>query len=148
MDYYMKSGSMAAFESARNIEDAVDGADDYFAFKRKYKNNCPLDRALIVIYEGQCLVLDYIGSSLEYLENQYGHEYMQNEIAEDCNIEPGVYIWEGTIKRDPPDYYGEPGDEYLDGTFRFATKQEWEDHIKDMYPWDPDLWIENERDRK
>jgi hypothetical protein len=72
---------------------------------------------------------------------------MYDFLDEDCeDIVTGVYIWEGKLVCDRHQYYGGDYDyeEWLEGKLRPATKEEWEFHLNDEYPWDPSLWYKPE----
>jgi hypothetical protein len=106
----------------------------------RYLKKCPLSKALLIIHEGLCDVLQFIGSDLDYLQDHCG---LREEFQLICDEEKsGVYIWEGSLCTSQ-DYFGEY-DEWLDGSFRPATKEEWKAHLDDEYPWDVSLWWKTE----
>lgn len=102
--------------------------------KKKYKDLCPKDLALVAVYENKGLVLQFIGDSLDYLWEECRLDYEFDL----CELPNGIYIWEGTLHV-VQDYYGDY-DEFLKGDFRLATKEEWVAHTKEEYPWDTSLW--------
>ena len=107
----------------------------------KYKDKCPDDRALLIVHEDRCSVLDHIGPALDYIDDQGMFSDYFDPVCE--GIASGVYIWEGKMAGGY-DYRTHETDEYLEGKFRLATKEEWHAHLDNEYPWDRSLWIESE----
>ena len=103
-----------------------------------YKKDRPPDCVMYVAMYGKCIVLDYIGPFVDYLarEGPLSDQLEQDVI---CDEDVGVYIWSGgceTIRHFGGDY-----DVRMDGESRLATKEEWELHTRDEYPWDRSLWM-------
>jgi hypothetical protein len=110
-------------------------------FDSKYLKCCPKSQALIIIHEEIPLILQHIGSDLDYLDDiGMLSEYFESECEA---ITSGVYIWEGGLHVDKS-YYGYYGDfeqdEWLEGKLRQATKEEWQAHLNDEWVWDLKLW--------
>lgn len=109
-------------------------------FDSKYLKDCPKSQALVVIHEEIPLILQHIGSDLDYLDDI---GMIEEYFAEECKgVASGVYIWEGGIHIDKNyGYYGEYEiDEWLEGKLRPATKEEWKAHLSDEWVWDLKLW--------
>lgn len=104
-----------------------------------YRNPCPLDRALLVLYEGRVLILEHIGPGLHYLVETMLMDESFEDLAK--GMSNGVYLWEGRLIRDPSDDRCD-SNPYLDGVFRLATKKEWTLHITGDELWDRTLWFE------
>lgn len=99
-----------------------------------------LNKALLIIHEGFCDVLQYMGSDLDYLQE---HCALKEEFQTFCFGEKaGVYIWDGRICTNK-NYFMEH-EEWLEGSLRPATKEEWKAHLDDEYPWDINLWCKTE----
>lgn len=109
-----------------------------------YKKVRPMDRALVVVHEHQCLVLGTIGPGLDQLASEYGLQPYFGEYTEkDPPAESGSYIWEGYLKwtaATPPAY--DDSEIELVGAFRKALREEWDAWCRGEYPWDPRLWKE------
>lgn len=104
----------------------------------KWKTNRPKDRILCVVNYGKPLVLDCIGPAVEYFQQEgFLDDTLENDLEPDAN---GVLIWEGSIEC--VRYLEGDFDEYLKGTTRSSTKEEWEAHLNGEYPWDPNEWKE------
>lgn len=104
----------------------------------------PLDRVLYIVYLGVINVLYYIGPSLDAFIDSDGK--LEDELPDTDpttgNPLCGVYVFEGslhTIRYDTPN--GSDYDMELVGISRLATKEEWQDWVNDLYPWDKSLWI-------
>jgi hypothetical protein len=110
---------------------------DYDSNPYKPEKDRPLDRALIIIYEGLAVYYDHIGPDIDY--------YLEERNPKvDFFKEPnGVYIWEGKIKTNRVIYLnGEFDiDVKLDGTLRKATIKEWQAYINEEYLWDRTEWF-------
>lgn len=110
--------------------------EDYTA-SMGYKRTRPPDRALLVIHAGKALYLEHIGPGIGYY---LGECNWRDDVFTEPN---GVYIWEGvlhveTVRHPDGDVDAE---EWLDGTLRLATFEEWEAHLSDDYAWDRSDWI-------
>ena len=107
----------------------------------RYLKDCPKSQVLVVIHEGVPLILQHIGSDLDYLDDVgMLSEYLEPECE---SISSGVYIWEGNMRVETisPNYYGEiDADEWLEGKLRPVTKEEWQAHLNDEWVWDLKLW--------
>ena len=98
----------------------------------KPEGTCPKDRALVVVQDQRCLVLDHIGPALDYLEDL---GTLDTSLDKDLStLVQGVYIWRGKLIK------SSTGEE-LRGQWRMATKEEWICHINGDFPWDPNLWL-------
>jgi len=107
-----------------------------------WRKNCPLDRAIVAWLYGKAHVLYSIGPRLEYILDYSGIEFSD---AADDPPSDGIWVWEGKICTSSPYEYPLEVDEWLEGTYRALTPEEWAAVCADEHPWDPALWIEHER---
>lgn len=118
--------------------------DNYTSYaEEEYNKERPLDRALVIWHEGRCKVLDHIGPQLDYVEHVgMLDRYLEQDLEECAGDLAGVLVWEG--KLDSETIYDHEGDadtdEWLKGTARLATEEEWRAHVDDEWPWDVSLW--------
>jgi hypothetical protein len=105
-----------------------------------YKKDRPLDCVMYVAMYGKCMVLDYIGPFVDYLAHESS---LEDQIEQDviCENDVGVYIWSGCGEQ--IQYFAGDYDVQMNGDYRLATKEEWEHHVNDEYPWDRSLWMED-----
>jgi hypothetical protein len=102
------------------------------------EGTCPKDRALVVVQDQRCLVLDHIGPSLDYLEDL---GTLDTSLDKDLTtLVQGVYIWMGKL------FQTSKGPEELRGQWRMASKDEWIRHLDGKSPWESRLWIYPETD--
>lgn len=92
------------------------------------------DKAVIVKVRDKSMCIYYHGTGLDYWVDGVGQQEMAEEIGNDIKETDGVFIWSGHIGAST-DYWGEH-DEWLEGTARPVTDEEWIDLITDNDPWD------------
>jgi hypothetical protein len=83
--------------------------------------------ALIASDGERSLILEYVGGAMAYWIGESG-----------CTHTERLWIWEGNIATST-DYFGEH-DEWLEGTFRKLTDEEWEAREGGDDLWDPAQW--------
>lgn len=118
-------------------------------YKVGYKPLCPEDRALVVVHEHACLVLDHIGVELDRLEGEGILGEFDEILEDDPPVASGVYIWQGCVNwttPTPPSF--DDSECMLVGSFRLATYEEWDAHLRGEHPWDPSEWKEEDMAEK
>lgn len=115
------------------------------SFDEGYKKERPPDRALVMWYEGRCQVLDHIGPDLDYVAHiDMLSEYLNSDLEECASGLSGVLVWEGKLHGEVITNWegGQDCDEWLEGTARLATKEEWRACVDGEYSWEVALWKE------
>jgi hypothetical protein len=103
-----------------------------------YRADCPEDMVLLVVYENRCSVLEYIGSGMDWIDdNGMLSDYFDPEVD---GMAAGVYVWTGTL-RETQDPISREYDSELNGKFRPATAEEWYKHLDGDLIWDSSLWF-------
>jgi len=117
---------------------------DEYCYDPNYRtpSERPLDRALVVVNNGELKVLHCIGPGMDYYSNEIGKFDLED--GEWTNLSNGLLIWEGSIVNE--EYWTSCGMEYdcrQEGDFRKLTTDEWfwfkED--PDSPPWDESEWL-------
>ena len=100
------------------------------------------DKAVVCKVRGKAMLLYFHGTGLEYWESVAGRDGLATDIGEDIEEKDGVFVWEGKV-RAHTDYWGEH-DEWLEGTSRDISDEEWElIRNDDVPPWDKEAVAAN-----
>ena len=109
-------------------------------------------KVLVITFSGLSHAVHHQGYVFNHFED-FGYCWSDSDSWQEALGEPlsdGAWVWEGYVASRAHDFHNDESDEFI-GTYRPATKEEWENYSKDHYVFDipsPEFIAQQDRNWK